>query len=257
MKSEIETLFGKTAAETDNFAHIKSPVFMKYPKALRVFRLMSGKDQISFAALIGKNQQWVSAIERGFIHGISKPEAEKLASKISRLALRKVAPQEIVQLRAEISGRGKFSGEYARRMALKSAGRNAVRSAESQKPTPQEEAIASVLQRNGIDFHMHKSVSVGKITFVCDFVVGKRPLIIEAKHLTTKYRTKALIAELAYKALRIKRFYPKAKLVAVINRDATLASSEKTILQEEFDSLFFEDELEKPAFEISSSEFER
>lgn len=257
MKSEIEILFDKTAAETDNFSRIESSVFMKYPKALRVLRLMSGKDQVSFAALIGKNQQWVSAIERGFIHSISKHDAEKLASKIGRLTLRKVALQNIAQLEAEISSRGKFSGEYARKMALKSAGRNAVRSAESQKPTPQEEAIASALRKNRIDFQMHKSVSVGKITFVCDFVVGKQPLIIEAKHLTTKYRTKALIAELAYKALRIKRFYPKAMLIVVINRAAVLSSSEKLILKEEFDSLFFEDELGKLACEISSSEFER
>jgi DNA-binding XRE family transcriptional regulator len=257
MKQEIETLFSKTAEETEKFSSIESSVFVKYPKAIKVFRLMAGKDQISFAKLIGKNQQWVSAIERGFILGISKSEAERIALCISRIELRRVGLNEIAQLETEIASRGKFQGEYARKMALKVAGRNSVRSAESQKPTVQEEKIAAVFRKNGIGFQMHKPINVGKITFVCDFVLGKMPIVIEAKHLTTKYRTKALIAELAYKALRVKRFYPKAKLFAVINRDATMANSERLILKEEFDSLFFDDELEKLAGEISTSEFER
>jgi transcriptional regulator with XRE-family HTH domain len=257
MKQEIENLFGKTAEETENFSNIKSSVFVKYPKAIKIFRLMAGKDQISFAKLIGKNQQWVSAIERGFIQGISKTEAEKIATLIGKLNLPKVGLNEIAQLETEIASRGKFQGEYARKMALKVAGKNSVRSAQSQKPTEQEEKIASVLREKNVDFQIHKPINVGKITFVCDFVIGKMPIVIEAKHLTTKYRTKALIAELAYKALRIKRFYPKARLFAVINRDATMANSERLILKEEFDSLFFEDELEKLAGEISISGFER
>ncbi|HIH30675.1 TPA: helix-turn-helix transcriptional regulator [Candidatus Micrarchaeota archaeon] len=257
MKHEIESLFGKTADETGNFASINNSVFVKYPKAIKIFRLMSGCDQRSFAALIGKNQQWVSAIERGFIHGISKSEAEKIALSIRKMNLQKVELNEIMRLEIEIANKGRFKGEYARKMALKAVGRNSVRSAESQKPTPQEKKIATVLRKQGIDFQMHKPIYVGKITFVCDFVLGGLPTVIEAKHLTTKYRTKALIAELAYKALRIKRFYPKAKLFAVINRDATMANSERLILKEEFDSLFFEDELEKLAGEISKSGFER
>ena len=257
MKHEIESLFSKTADETENFTSIKSSVFVKYPKAIRVFRLMAGCDQRSFAKLIGKNQQWVSAIERGFIQGINKAEAERIASLISKMSLRKVELGEIKQLETEIARRGLFEGEYARKMALKAAGRNSVRSAESQKPTVQEEKIAKVLRQKGINFQMHKPIKVGKITFVCDFVLGELPIVIEAKHLTTRYRTKALIAELAYKALRIKRFYPKARLIAIINRDATMSTSERLILKEEFDSLFFEDELEKLAGEISKSGFER
>lgn len=257
MGQEIENLFSKTAKETDSFAGIKSSVLVKYPKAIRIFRLLAGKDQISFAKLVGRNQQWVSAIERGFIKAINQAEAERIAAIIRKLALAKVTQGEIAHLETKIANRGKFAGLYARQMALKSEGRNAVRSAESQKPTAQEERICGVLLKNGIDFQLHKPISVGKITFVCDFVIGKEPVIIEAKCLTTKYRTKALVSELAYKALRIKRFYPKAKLVAVINRDATIARSEIIILKEEFDSQFFDDELEKLASEISKSEFER
>lgn len=257
MKQETEKLFAKAARETDNFTDIKSSVFGKYPAALKLFRLMAGCDQRAFAKLIGRNQQWVSAIERGFIRNISAAEAGRLAKTIGGLKLRKAAKGEIGRLEAEIASRGKFSGEYARRMALKAAGRNSIRSAQMQKPTPQEEAIRAALQANGISFQMHAPVKVGKITFVCDFVAGKRPVIIEAKCLTTKYRTKALVAELAYKALRIRRFYPNARLAAVLNRDATMAASEKTILKEEFDSLFFDDELEKLAGEIAKSELER
>ena len=120
-----------------------------------------------------------------------------------------------------------------------------------QKPTRQEEAIATVLRKNKIDFHIHKPLKVGEVTFVCDFVIGDLPIAIEAKCLNTKYRTKALISELAYKAVRIKRFYPKAKLIAVLNRSATITASEKLVLKEEFDSLVFDDELEKLANEIS------
>ena len=257
MRQEIENLFSKTAEETDSFASIKSSVLVKYPKAIKIFRLLAGKDQISFAKLIGRNQQWVSAIERGFIKAMNQAEAERIASIIRKIALAKVSQGEIARLETKIASRGKFAGQYARQMALKSEGKNAVRSAESQKPTAQEERICEVLRKNGIDFQIHKPVSAGEITFVCDFVIGKHPIIIEAKYLTTKYRTKALISELAYKALRIKRFYPKAKLVSVINRGATIARSEKIILKEEFDSQFFDDELEKLASEISISEFER
>ncbi|GEM_PF-1309996 len=257
MRQEIENLFSKTSEETDSFASIKSSVLVKYPKAIRIFRLLAGKDQISFAALIGRNQQWVSAIERGFIKAMNQAEAERIASIIRKLALAKVSQGEIARLEAKIASRGKFAGQYARQMALKSEGKNAVRSAESQNPTAQEECICGVLRKNGIDFQIHKPVGAGKIMFVCDFVIGKYPIIIEAKCLTTKYRTKALISELAYKALRIKRFHPKAKLIAVINRDATIARSERIILKEEFDSQFFDDELEKLASEISKSEFER
>ncbi len=257
MGQNIESLYQKISDETDKFTKINCNILVKYPNAIRIFRLLAGHDQRSFAKLIGKNQQWVSAIERCFIHSISEAEAKRIANVIRKLGAATVGANVISVLQIEIANRGKFSGEYAREMALKSAGTNSIRSAELQKPTEQEKAISIALHNAGINFQMHAPIKVGKVTFVCDFLVGKEPIIIEAKNLTTKYRIKALISELAYRALRIRRYHPNAKLIAVLNRNAITPTSEKIILSEEFDSLFFDDELEKLAIEISGSGFER
>lgn len=256
MKQNIEHLFRKVSIETENFTSIKGLVLLKYPNSMRIFRLLAGNDQRSFAKLIGRNQQWVSAIERGFIHSLSPPEAERIASRIGTLKLATVSAGELAQLGVNIANKGKFYGEYARRMALRGI-ENSIKSAMAQKPTAQEESIASALRAKRIDFQIHEPVKVGGITFVCDFVIGNLPIIIEAKNLNTKYRTKPLIAELAYKSLRIKRFYPKAMVIAVLNRKAAITASERLVLSEEFDSLFFDDELEALANEISQSELAR
>ena len=115
MSKETENLLKKVADGTDNFTRVDLSILVRYPKAIKLFRLMLEKDQRSFAKLIGRNQQWVSAIERGFIHNISETEAERLAILLGKINLRKFASSEILRNEKQIANRGKFCGEYARK----------------------------------------------------------------------------------------------------------------------------------------------
>ncbi len=213
----------------------------KNPKLLQKIRASLGFSQIKFARFLGTKQSTLSALERGAIKTVSEEAAECFAKKLKDVKIAFMTENEMQQKLLQISQRGKFKGEYARRMALKVHSKNAVESARSQPLTKQEERINTLLKESGLHYEIHPAIDAGGISFVADFKVEKNRwmILVEAKEFRTKYRLKAPICELAYKATRIKRFNKNVMMVAVVS--GRLMQSEKKILSDEFDAVF-EDE---------------
>ena len=217
----------------------------KDPTVLRQVRVALGFSQTKFAKYLGTKQSTLSALERGVIKTLSSDVAETYAKKLNKRRINLPSKTELRGRLLEIAQRGRFSGEYARKMALKAHSQNSIRSAKAQKLTPQETKIAEILNQNEVSYEIHPVIDAGGVSFVADFGIEKKgqKILIEAKDLKTKYRNKALICELAYRATRIKRFNYNTKMIAVIK--GNLMQSERKILSDEFDAVFTENEVGK------------
>jgi transcriptional regulator with XRE-family HTH domain len=224
---------------------MKAKQLIRNPKLLKHIRVALGLSQIQFARLLGTKQSTLSALERGKIKTLSMKTAEKIGKRIKLEKISFFSKNEVRKQAAEIASRGKFKGEYARKMALKAHSKNAIKSAQAQKLTTQEKKIEELLKRNSFQYEIHPVIETGGVSFVADFAINKKgcKIILEAKNLKTRYRIKAQICELAYKATRIKRFHKNVKMIAVIN--GKLMQSEKKILSDEFDVVFNENEERK------------
>jgi DNA-binding XRE family transcriptional regulator len=234
---------------TSNFKKISPEIILKEPKVLKIFRVLSGNGQTTFAKTLGISQSAVSALERGAIKALSKKELKRVGLVLSKQKFEVLSEEEFIKRSKKIAIRGRFYSEYAKAIAEKNARKAAIRSAQSKKPTVQEQQIADFLQGNGICFEKQASLEVNNVFYVVDFVIpnAKNPrMIIEAKNLETKYRKKASICELAYRSIKLKQKYSGVKTVAVIN--GNLTKTEELILSQEFDTLLYNSPLNKLLF---------
>ena len=249
MENEIYRLYLNALKETDNFQHIEKINFIDQPKKLKVVRLLLNLSQRDFANFLKINQSRVSLFELGKIKPTNK-EAKEYLKILLKANIQPIDIEQFKSLEKKIKERGKFNGEYAKKMAQKSIGKASIISAQRKKPTQQENEIMDFLSKKGIKFERNPLIDLGVLKFVCDFAIpnAKKPeFLIEAKRLQTVYRKKQIICELGYKSIKIKQKFPQIKTIVII--DANLTNTERYILKQEFDYVFSINELKKLAVE--------
>lgn len=232
---------------SNNFRTVAAKILQQKPERIKVFRILLNSGQINFAKMLGISQSAVSALERGIGNILKKEEFEKIAKILSEQRYREINKVEYEQKIKMIALRGRFCGDYAKRMAVRSAlTGSSLKAAQMKKPTKQEIRIEEILSMYNIQFKKQQIIKAGRISFVVDFVLTEKDkprLVVEAKEVNTKYRKKATVCELAYKAMRLRKHNPNIKLIAVF--DGHLSSSEQIILEEEFDKLLYNGKLSK------------
>ena len=251
----MKNLYQWTKNSTNDFREIPPEIILRKPGTLRIFRILLNKGQIPFAKMLGVSQSTLSALERGLDNVLREEELRRIGLIISKQKYEVLSLEAFSDRINKISIQGRFSGEYARRMAEKSAPKAAVKSAQAKKPTAQEQQMADCFKENGIRFEKQSAIDVGGITFVVDFAIpdATNPrIIIEAKDLRTRYRKKASICELAYKSIKIKQKYACIKTIAVVN--GNLTRTEQAILVKEFDKLLYNSSLERLISQIGCGE---
>ncbi len=213
-------------------------VLEAYPKRLLIFRLALNMDQRKLAEELGVSQSTIWSMEKGRRKQINTKTALKILDLIS--VNRTVIPdyQTLLNRHSNIAERGKFHGEYARRMANRavSAG-GSIKSAVLKRPTSQEATLLEELNKQRMAFQFHGVIEASR-KFVVDFVFpsDKYPkVVIEMKDLKLDYRKRTQAIDLAYRALKMRQSHPYLKLVAVV--DGTLQNDALEILKDEYDKV--------------------
>ena len=204
-------------------------VIAQHPEVIALYRLSLGKSQRDFARFLNMSQAKVSELERG-IGRVNKEKAEEWAKLLSSVRLLSVL--ELENNRSQIHKRGRFFGEYAKKMALKSAENAAIISATKKKPTPQEQRLKLLFENAGIEHQPQVVFPAQNQKFVVDFVfptIDNPKVIVEAKELNTSYRKRLSVIDLAYRAIKMKQANPKIKMIAIIDTNGLLRSSRKRL----------------------------
>lgn len=231
---DVGSIYDDVKRSTNGFRFLKPEIIEEKPQRLIIFRLILGFDQRSMANFLGKSQGTVWSIERG-IRKINPTLAAKVINQVKKV---KSIPtkNDLIQRHSEIANRGKFYGDYAKKMSLKAPNRS-VTSAILAKPTLQEANLIALLNKEKIKFQFHGVLESSR-KFVVDFVFPseKTPkLIVEVKELKSIYRKRLAAIDLAYRAIKIRQKHPKIKLIAIIDGD--LQGDASSIIGEEYNKL--------------------
>lgn len=215
---------------------MKPEILTERPERLLIFRLLIGVDQRTLAKLLDKSQGTIWAIESGIRNTIDIAAAIKIINILKKT--KQIPSKEILLKRfSEIAHRGRFHGEYAKRMGHKASTKRAIKSAILRKPTEQENAFIKILTEHKIQFQFHGVISASR-KFVVDFVFPSErnpKVVLEMKDLKSNYRKRLMAVELAYRAIKIRDKYPQIKLIAVI--DGSLQKDAFKIIKSEYDKV--------------------
>ncbi len=228
-------LYKEVERATNNFKGIRPELLIKNPKWLLVFRLLLNKDQRSLAKMLNKSQGTIWSLETGVIKQMNPKDAQKIAELTKPVGI--VEAKVLLERYNDISQRGKFYGDYAKRMRQRAPNDISIRSAIAQAPTSQEEELMQELKKQGIKFQFHGKI-VASRTFVVDFIFPSEnnpKIFLEMKDLPSNYLKRLMAVELAYRAIKIKKKHPKIKAVAIIK--GNLQNNAYQIIKEEYDKV--------------------
>ncbi len=232
------TLYEEVMQAQHTSDYFEPEVLENYPRRLLIFRLALNMDQRKLARKLGVSQGTIWAIESGYKKQIKTKTALKILNLMAANNIRIPDYQTLLNRYSNIAERGKFHGEYARRMANKAVSLGSgIKSAILKKPTAQEAILLKELTKQGIAFQFH-GVIVTPRKFVVDFVFpsDKSPkVVIEMKDLKSNYRKRMQAIDLAYRALKMHQSHPNLKLIAVV--DGTLQDDALGILKDEYDKV--------------------
>ena len=232
----LRILYREVMQESDSFKDIRPEVLTRNPRRLLVFRLFLNLDQRSIGKLLGKSQGTVWFIENGYIKTINKDSAVRIVELAKKI--RTVPNYEDLSARSmEITKRGRFYGQYAKKMSERASKDKSIRSAVSIKPTRQEALLVEELTKKQVDFKLHGVIDAER-KFVVDFVFpseGNPRLILEMKDLQKDYRKRLLAIDLAYRSLKIRKYHPDVRMIAAIN--GKLQNDALEIVKSEYDKV--------------------
>ncbi|MGC8537704.1 MAG: helix-turn-helix domain-containing protein [Candidatus Micrarchaeia archaeon] len=213
-------------------------VLEAHPKRLLIFRLALNMNQRELAGKLRVSQGTIWAMENGRRKQINTNTVLKVLNLMPVNGIVIPDYQTLFKRYSNIAEKGKFRGEYARRMANRavSAG-SGIKSAILKKPTTQEATLLKELNKQRIAFQFHGVIEASR-KFVVDFVFpsDKYPkVVLEMKDLKLDYRKRTQAIDLAYRALKMRQSHPHLKLVAVV--DGMLQNDALEILKDEYDKV--------------------
>ncbi len=240
----LESLYDEVLTETKNFNDLIPDVILENPKRLVIFRLIKNMDQRSFGNMLGISQGTIYAIENDLRKTVKMKVIEGIFESLRGVKI--PDKKTLLNRYDEISLRGKFHGEYARKMSLLANKNRSIKGAVLKPPTDQEGEFIRRLQETNMDFKFHGIVKTSR-EFVVDFIFPSEinpRLILEVKDLKHNFRKRQSAIQLAYESLKIRQKYPEIKLLAAIN--GKWENDAINIIKEEYDYVL----LNKPVEEV-------
>lgn len=238
LNKPFATLYEEVVRTQQEGSTLEYHTFISKPERLLILRLALNVDQRRFATMLGISQGTVWNIERGGRKHLSKKVIVKVRHLVTSKSIQIPTVDILSKRHLEITRRGRFAGEYARKMANKAVSSgSALKSAIRKDPTHQEDSLIEELSRQKILFQFHGVIGTTR-KFVVDFVFpsDRSPKIaLEVKDLRLDYRKRLQAIDLAYRALKIRQSNPKIKLVAVV--DGKLQNDALSIIKEEYDNV--------------------
>lgn len=234
----LATLYEEVTQAQRKSGLFEPKVLEAYPKRLLIFRLALNMDQRKLAEKLWVSQGTIWAMENGYRKQIATRMVLKIFGLMSVNKIVIPDYQTLLNRYSNIAEKGKFRGEYAKKMANRAvSASSSIKSAVFTKPTTQEATLLKELNREKIAFQFHGVIKASR-TFVVDFVFpsDKYPkIVLEMKDLKLDYRKRMQAIDLAYRALKMRQSYKHLKLVAVV--DGTLQNDALEILKGEYDKV--------------------
>ena len=240
----LDFLYDEVLTETKNFNDFTPNVILENPKRIVIFRLISNMDQRSFGDVLGISQGTIYAIENGLRKTVKMKVIKGVFESIKDMKI--PGKEKLLKRYNEIYIRGKFHGEYARKMSLLANKNRSIKGAVLKPPTNQENEFIKRLQETNVNFKFHGIVKTSR-EFVVDFIFPSEidpKLILEVKDLNNNFRKRQSAIQLAYESLKIKQKYPEIRLLAAINGKWEFDAI--NIIKEEYDYVL----LNKPVDEV-------
>ncbi|MBU3897149.1 MAG: helix-turn-helix domain-containing protein [Nanoarchaeota archaeon] len=215
---EIEKLCTETLKYINNKKY--EEILSEDPQKLLVFRLMLNINQRKLANLLNVSQGTIYAIENGKRKKLNIKLIERIVEMINKLEI--IADTDTLTKRySDIANKGKFQGEYAKRMSFRASKERSIRGAVNKKPTNQEKKFIIELDKIGVQYTFNGVVTIeNSRKFVVDFIFPSQnnpKVIIEMKELKSKYRKRLQATELAYKAIKMRQHHTNIKMIVVLD----------------------------------------
>ena len=237
---EFKQLFEDVRKATKNFTRFDPKLLTEKPRRVLVLRVLLGASQPEFESMLGRSRGNTTKYETGLITSMRPNTASWMVKTFVEHrpvneSLR-VATKNLETLRAE--SKGWFQAHEGEQQATTAARKGAV-SLLSKLTTFQERKVTSALAGRGIVARTNLPLGSSN-TVTGDVVVdGKRKTIIQCRVITSRNRNthRRAIEDLAYQGFRIRKYVPKARIIAFVESDSPITNGETYLLRESYDSI--------------------
>lgn len=209
------------------------------PRRILVLRVMLGLSQQQFESILGRSHGNTTKYETGLIPTMRSDTASRMINtfierKPANRGLRD-ALQHLETLRAE--SKGWFQAHEGEQRATSAARKGAV-SLLAKIATDQERMVMVALARKEIVAKTNLPLDANNSVTADIYIDRPSQTVIQCRRIKSRNRNthRRAIEDLAYQGFRIRKYVPKARIVAFIESDTPLTNGESYLLSESYDS---------------------
>lgn len=237
---EFRRLFKEVRKATKNFTNFEPGLLVKKPRRILVLRMLLGLSQPEFESMLGGSRGNITKYETGLITSMRPNTASRMIKAFVEHApankgLRD-ATKNLETLRAE--SKGWFQAHEGEQAATTAARKGAV-SLLSTLATDQEKMVVAALGERKIVVKTNQPLDANNSVTGDVVVDGTSRTIIQCRKITSCNRNthRRAIEDLSYQGFRIRKYVPKAKVIAFVESDTPLTNGESYLLKEAYDTV--------------------
>jgi hypothetical protein len=237
---EFARLFSEVRGETKGFTQFGPELLVERPSRVLVLRVLMGISQPSFETILGRSHGNITKYENGSIETMRTDTASRMIDVFLRHRPKNLSLQvgltNLGALRAE--SKGWFQAHEGEQQAT-SAARKGAASLLAKVTTDQERKVVVALGKEKMVAKTNLPLDSSNTVTADIYVESPTVTIIQCRKITSENHSthRRAIEDLAYQGFRIRKYVPKAKMLAFLESKLPLANAESDLLNEVYDSV--------------------
>jgi transcriptional regulator with XRE-family HTH domain len=237
---EFTHLFSEVKGETKGFTQIGPKLLVGKPRRVLILRILLGISQSRFETILGRSHGNITKYESGSIGTMRADTASRMIDVFLRhrpksLSL-EVGLKNLGALRAE--SKGWFQAHEGEQQATSAARKGAV-SLLAKMTTGQERKVMVALSKEKLVVRTNIPLDSTNTVTADIYVESPTVTIVQCRKITSENRSthRRAIEDLAYQGFRIRKYVPKARILAFLETKVPLTNAESDLLNEVYDSV--------------------
>jgi transcriptional regulator with XRE-family HTH domain len=237
---QFTSLFSEVRRETKGFTQVGQELLVERPGRILVLRVLLGVSQPRFEAMLGRSHGNITKYENGSIETMRTETASRMIEVFLRHRSKSLSLEaglrNLGALRAE--SKGWFHAHEGEQQATSAARKGAV-SLLAKTITDQEHAVLAALSEKKFVVKTNFPLDSSNSVTADIYIMSGRVTVIQCRKITSENRNthRRAIEDLAYQGFRIRRYVPKASVLAFLESKIPLTNAESDLLNEVYDSV--------------------
>lgn len=233
-------LFSDVRRETNGFTQLDPELLVGRPSRVLILRVLLGFSQPRFEAILGRSHGNITKYENGSIRTMRTETASRMIEVFLKHRPKSLSLQDGLRnlgaLRAE--SKGWFQAHEGEQQATSAARKGAV-SLLAKTTTDQERMVMVALSKKKLVVKTNFPLDSNNAITADIYMKSRTVTIIQCRRIVSENRNthRRAIEDLAYQGFRIRRYVPKAKILAFIETGVPLTNAELDLLNESYDSV--------------------